>query len=97
MLREGLLADAVAWLHARDVALYAGDCIERLPSGYPRLPMPLHQIGLVAMGLCILDAPDVEALAAACATRARHEFVLLVAPLRIPGGTASPVNPLAIF
>ena len=95
--REGLLADAVAWLFRRDVSVYAGDCIERLPSGYARLPMPLHQIGLAAMGLCILDCPDVESLAATARAHGRNAFLLVIAPLRIPGGTASPVNPLAIF
>ena len=25
------------------------------------------------------------------------DFMLVIAPLRVPGGTGSPVNPLAIF
>ena len=60
--REGLLPDAVVWIHERQVSVFSGDCIERLPSGYPRVPLPLHQIGLVAMGLMILDSTDVESL-----------------------------------
>jgi hypothetical protein len=59
--------------------------------------MPLHQVGLVAMGLCILDNPDVEALASACREEGRSEFALIVAPLRIAGGTGSAVNPLALL
>jgi hypothetical protein len=31
------------------------------------------------------------------AARNRYEFMLSVAPLPIPRGTGSPVNPLAIF
>jgi len=96
-LREGVLPDVVGWLRDHDVALYSGDCIERLPSGYPRFPLPLHQIGMVAMGLSILDNPDVEALAGECRAEGRNDFLLMVAPLRLPGGTASAVNPLAIF
>lgn len=96
-LREGMLSDAVLWLHARDVALYAGDCIERLPSDIDGIPQPLHQVGMALMGLWILDCPDVEALAAACAHFGRSDFLAVIAPLRIPGGTASAVNPLAIF
>jgi hypothetical protein len=96
-LREGLLPDVIPWLRARDVALYAGDCIERLPSDVDGIPQPLHQVGMALMGLWILDAPDVEALAAACARFGRSEFLVVIAPLRIPGGTASAVNPLAIF
>jgi len=95
--REGLLADVVPWLHEREVALYSGDCIERMPSGYERVPMPLHQIGMVAMGLAILDCADCERLAEVCRALGRHTFCLVVAPLRIPGGSGSAVNPLALF
>lgn len=94
---EGVLPDVLPWLRERGVAVYSGDCIERRPSGYPRVPMPLHQIGLAAMGLCILDVPDVEALVSACRQEGRAEFLLIAAPLRVPGGTGSAVNPLAIF
>jgi kynurenine formamidase len=93
----GVLPETLPWLRARDVAVYSGDCIELRPSGYPRVTMPLHQVGLVAMGLCILDVPDVEALATACRDEGRSDFALVVAPLRIPGGTGSAVNPLAIL
>jgi kynurenine formamidase len=95
--REGLLAEVVPWLHEREVALYSGDCIERMPSGYERVPMPLHQIGMVAMGLLIMDCADCERLAESCRRLGRPEFCLLVAPLRVPGGTASAVNPIALF
>jgi kynurenine formamidase len=94
---EGVLPEVLRWLRARDVAVYSGDCIEVRPSGYARVAMPLHQVGLVAMGLCILDSPDVEALAAACRDEGRSSFALVVAPLRVPGGTGSAVNPLALF
>lgn len=96
-LREGLTPDAIPWLHERDVAIYAGDCIERLPSGYDGIPLPLHQVGMVAMGLWFLDNPDVEALRDACATHGTSVFALIIAPLAVPGGTASAVNPLALF
>jgi kynurenine formamidase len=93
----GVSPEVLPWLHDRGVAVYSGDCIERRPSGYARVTMPLHQVGLVAMGLCILDCLDVEALATACREEGRSTFVLVVAPLRIPGGTGSAVNPLALF
>jgi kynurenine formamidase len=95
--REGVLPDAVVWLHERGVAVFSGDCIERLPRGYSRVPMPLHQVGLVAMGLMILDAVDVETLREVCREEGRDDFVFVAAPLRLPGGSGSPVNPLAIF
>jgi len=94
---EGVLPEVIPWLHERSVAVYAGDCIEQRPSGHPLVPMPLHQVGLVAMGLCMLDCPDVEILAAACRRHQRADFLLMIAPLRLPGGSGSAVNPLAIF
>ena len=93
----GVLPEVVEWLHSREVAVFAGDVIEQLPSGDPLMPMPLHQIGLARMGLSLLDCLDVECLAAACREFGTNEFLLSVAPLRLLGATASPVNPLAVF
>ena len=45
----------------------------------------------------IIDDLDPEALAEMCARLRRWEFMLVVAPLRVPNGTGSPVNPIAIF
>ena len=95
--REGVLPEILRLLHEREVAIYSGDCIEKLPSGYADLPVPFHQIGMTMMGLTFLDNPDVERLAAACHARGRYEFTLVVAPLNQPGGTASAVNPLVLF
>ena len=95
--RAGLDIDAIRWLHRREVAVYGGDCIERMPSPYPGLDLPLHSLGLAGMGLALLDWPDTEALKAACSTEGRAEFVLMMAPLRLRGGTGSAVNPLGIF
>jgi kynurenine formamidase len=94
---EGVLPEVLPWLRERDVAVYAGDCIELRPSGYERVPAPLHQIANVAMGLWILDCPDLERLAAACQSHGRSTFAVVIAPLRIRGGTGSAVNPLALF
>jgi kynurenine formamidase len=95
--REGVLAEVVSWLHEREVAVYSGDCIERMPSGYERVPMPLHQVGMVAMGLAILDCADCERLADVCRSFARYVFCVVIAPLRTPGGSGSAVNPIALF
>ena len=95
--REGVLPEVLPWLHEREVAVYSGDCIEQMPSGIPDLPMPLHQVGLAAMGLTLLDIPDLGALKGACQSHGTSEFLLIVSPLRIPRGTGSPVNPLAVF
>ena len=67
------------------------------PSGYAAVPMPIHQIGIPAMGLWILDNANLEELAQACRARSRWEFMLSIGPLRISNATGSPVNPLAVF
>jgi kynurenine formamidase len=95
--RAGLGIEAVLWLHERQVAVYSGDCIERLPSPDPSIAMPLHAVGLAAMGLALLDNPRLAELTATCQELGRNDFMLIVAPLRIPGATGSPVNPLCIF
>ena len=53
--------------------------------------------GLAAMGLHLLDNLDLERVAQACADEGRHAFLLTLAPLRISGGTGSPLNPVAVF
>jgi kynurenine formamidase len=95
--RAGLAAESVPWIHERQVAVYSGDCVEQIPSPYPSVFLPLHMVGLVAMGLVMLDNPDVEVLADAIRHTGRSEFLVACAPLRIPAGTGSAVNPIAIF
>jgi kynurenine formamidase len=96
-VRAGLTAECVSWIHQREVAVFSGDCIERLPQPYSRVTMPLHMIGLSAMGLAILDATELEELRLVCRELKRYEFLLSCAPLRLRGGTGSPVNPIALF
>jgi kynurenine formamidase len=95
--RPGVLPEAIPWLYEKGVALYSGDCIERLPQAGDTGDMPLHEIGLASMGLAMLDNAKVEVLREACARHLRSHFLLVVAPLRVPGGTGSAVNPLAVF
>lgn len=60
-------------------------------------PLPMHQIGLAAMGLVLLDHCRVEELAKTCRRLGRYEFLFVAAPLPLRRGTGSPVNPLAIL
>ena len=68
----------------------------------PRAPVrgtghPIHILALVAMGMQLLDNQNLDDLAAACAARSRWAFMLVIAPLKLVGGTASMTNPIAIF
>jgi kynurenine formamidase len=95
--RAGLHAECVEWMHHREVAAYGGDCIEKLPYPSDHLTSPMHMIGLVAMGMPILDWPALVELRETCQRLNRWDFLLTTAPWRVPGGTSSPINPLCTF
>ncbi|KAH8890652.1 hypothetical protein GQ53DRAFT_794672 [Thozetella sp. PMI_491] len=57
----------------------------------------LHQWLLGGWGMPIGEMFDLEALAAKCQELNRWTFFLSSAPLRVPGGVASPPNALAMF
>ncbi|MEV7979645.1 cyclase family protein [Streptomyces sp. NPDC086519] len=94
----GFHVDAVPLLAERGIALLGGDGDSDVrPSPVDGVHSPVHALLLAAMGVPLLDNLDLEALAAATARAGRHEFLLVVAPLDIPGGTGSPVNPVAVL
>ena len=94
----GVDASCLPWLRERDVAVVGCDGItDATPSGIDEWPMPLHQVLIANMGVHLIDNVSIERLVAACRERHRYEFLFAIAPLRLEGGTASPVNPLAIF
>ncbi len=94
----GLHAACLPWLRERDVAALGSDGVsDVLPSGVEGVRLPIHSVAIVAMGLHLLDNLDLEPLSQACAEEGRSEFLLVLAPLSIPGGTASPLNPIAVF
>ena len=96
--RPGLHASCAPWLHERQVAALGSDTAQDLfPSGYAALRAPLHQVGIVSMGLSLIDNCDLEGLSATCQRLGRWEFLLSIGALRVENGTGSPVNPIALF
>ncbi len=94
----GPLPELLPLLRERDVAVLGSDTGNDVgPSGYERFSNPVHQVGIVALGLWILDNAWLDDLAEACLTRRQWEFLVCILPLRIPDATGSPVNPVAIF
>ena len=88
----------IPWLKKRDIALLGWETpgyVPQPPGDLPRLAV--HDFALTILGIHLLDRADFEALSEAAAARRRWEFMLSVAPLPIPKGTGSPVNPLAMF
>ncbi len=94
----GSHASLALWLKERDVAVIGSDGVsDVMPSGVEGLINPLHELVLVGLGMPILDNLDLDDLAVAAAERNRWEFLFVGSPLRVEGGTGSPMNPLAIF
>ena len=94
----GLDGSCARWLRERDVAVLGCDGIsDVLPTSVEGGTLPIHTIVLVAMGVHLLDNVQLEDVAAACAARERWEFLLTIGPLRLVGGTSSPINPVAVF
>ena len=61
------------------------------------MSFPIHVLTLNAMGVHLLDYLQFEDLRAVCERERRWEFLFVAVPLRVPGGTGSPLNPIAIF
>jgi len=94
----GLYASCAKWLKERNIALLGSDVVQDVrPSRVEGVNQPIHQLFLVAVGTPLFDNCDLEAAAEQAATLRRSTFMMTVAPLRVPGATGSPFNPLAIF
>lgn len=94
----GLATSGLEWLAGREIALLGGDGdSDARPSPVEGIGGPIHVLSITAMGMCLLDNLDLESLSEACAEAGTYEFLLVVAPLIVAGGTGSPVNPIAIL
>jgi kynurenine formamidase len=94
----GLDNTVIPWLKKRDISLISWETpgyVPQPPGDLPRLA--LHNFVLTHLGIMLVDRSDLDALSETAAARNRYEFMLSVAPLPIPRGTGSPVNPIAIF
>ena len=74
---------------------YHGDMMDHSPNDYG-IPWSVHPV-IFAYGVALQDNALLEPLAQACAEEGRYEFMLSILPLRVAGGTGSPVNPVALF
>ena len=94
----GLYASCAKWLRQRDIALLGSDATHDVrPSRVNGVDQPIHQLFLVALGTPLIDCCDLEALSQVAMRYRRWTFLFTAAPLLVPGGTGSPVNPVATF
>jgi kynurenine formamidase len=96
--KAGLHVDTIPWMHERRIAAFLPDGDgEAVPSSVQGIRYPIHALQIAAMGMACSDSLQFEDLAAVSLELGRYEFFVVGAPLRLPGGTGSPWNPLAIF
>jgi kynurenine formamidase len=96
--RAGLHPDALAYLAEHQIAALGSDSnSDTAPSVVEGVAFPVHVLAIQAMGLHLLDYLQFEDLLRACEAAGRWTFLCVVAALRLPGGTGSPVNPIAIL
>jgi kynurenine formamidase len=96
--KAGLHPTAMSFLAERCVAALGSDGnSDTAPSSTEGVDFPIHVLAINAMGLHLLDYLQFEDLLAICGSSGRWEFLFMAAPLRIAGGTGSPINPLAVF
>jgi kynurenine formamidase len=97
-LGAGFHPGVALWLHQRGVAAIGSDVVnDVMPSPVEGLFNPLHQLALVGMGMPLFDNLDLEAVTRETESLRRWTFLFVAAPLRLHGGTGSPMNPLAVF
>jgi len=96
--KAGLHAETTLMLHERKVAAFFPDGDgETVPSNVEGVAYPVHALQIAAMGMACADSLQFEELVNLCEAEKRWEFLVMAAPLRLPGGTGSLFNPIAVF
>jgi kynurenine formamidase len=96
--RAGLHPLAMEFLAERQVAALGSDGnSDTSPSVVEGVGFGVHVLAINAMGLHLLDYLQFDDLVPVCTALGRWSFLCVIAPLRLPGGTGSPVNPIAIL
>ncbi len=96
--KAGLHPSAARFLADRSIAALGSDGNnDTAPSTTEGVAFPIHVLAVNAMGIHLLDYLQFEDLVRRCEEAERWEFLFVAAPLRIEGGTGSPVNPIAIL
>ena len=97
-VRAGLHPTAMEFVAERQVAALGSDSnSDTAPSTTEGVAFPVHVLAINAMGLHLLDYLRFEDLVPLCEEANRWSFLCVIAPLRLPAATGSPVNPIAIL
>jgi kynurenine formamidase len=95
--RAGMHPTAMEFVADRQVAVLGSDSnSDAAPSTTEGVAFPVHVLAINAMGVQLLDYLRFEDLVPLCEEANRWSFLCVVAPLRLPAATGSPINPIAI-
>ena len=95
---SGLHVDCIDLIAKWDVATVATDSSgDNFPSTTKECSVPIHILTEAYLGLPLIHHLYLEEISQLLADRPQKDFMLSVAPLRIVGGTGSPVSPIAII
>ncbi|WP_370103393.1 cyclase family protein [Streptacidiphilus sp. MAP12-20] len=96
--RAGLEPGAVEFLAERRVSVLGSDGNnDAAPSTTEGVDFPIHVLAVHGLGLHLLDYLQFEDLVPMCEAEDRWSFLCVIAPLRLPQATGSPVNPIALL
>ena len=86
----GLIEEGAEWLVSQGVKYVGADTVALEKTPTPNLPV--HVMLLVKNGIHIIEAMNLEQIA----EERIYEFLFFASPLKIRGGSASPVRPVAL-
>jgi kynurenine formamidase len=96
--RAGLHPSVVPFLAERQIAVLGSDSNnDTAASAVDGVDFPVHVLAIAGLGIHLLDYLQFEELLLLCEEHGRWSFLCVIAPLRLPHGTGSPVNPIAIL
>lgn len=96
--RAGLHPTALELLAQRQIAVLGSDSnSDTAPSGVEGEDFPVHVLAMNALGLHLLDYLQFGDLLPLCERAGTWSFLCVIAPLRLPAGTGSPINPIAVL
>jgi kynurenine formamidase len=97
-LRAGLHPTALQFVAEREIAALGSDSNnDAAPSRADGVDFPVHVLAINALGIQLMDYLQFEDLVGTCEQHDRWTFMAVIAPLRLPGATGSPINPIAIL
>lgn len=96
--RAGLHPEVMPLLAERQVAVLGSDGnSDTAPSVAAGVDFPVHVLAINALGMMLLDYLQFGELVPVCRDARRWSFLCVIAPLRLPTGTGSPINPIAVL